>query len=573
MHRPHPTMVLCFGLTPTGRLLLRNTRQSVVRRARVTPIRGCAARPATAPSPASTERAERVKFDDAVRVRFAPSPTGTLHVGGARTALYNWLHARQHGGKFLIRVEDTDLERSRPEFERAVLDDLRWLGLTWDEGPTVGGPCENYRQSERAAIYRELALKLVESGHAYPCFCDKETLERKKATAEREGRPPQYDGTCRDLDKDLVRKRIEAGEEYTIRFRVPPECRVIINDVVRGRVDWDVNMSLGDFVLLRSNGLPVYNFCVAVDDALMGVTNVIRANEHLNNTPRQVLVSRALGFEVPEYAHCSLINGSDGKKLSKRHGATSVSQFREEGYLPAAMLNYLATLGWNDGTENELFSVEELIEAFDVKRLTKSPAQFDIEKLRFMNGVHLRGMPLEEVVPMVADVWRKQGVFGEMLTDECELAKVGTEIVHGSLDLVNDAVREMSNVLSYPLASTIESGEADELLAEDGGFAVVGRAVLAAFDEGTLPIGDAGDEHQGMWKKWVKATGKELGRKGKKIFHPLRLALTGKMSGPDVGMVLRVVHLASTMDASKELVPLDKRIELLRAELDKRAAE
>lgn len=567
-------MGLCFGLAPS-RLMLRNLRHPVTKRStHITKIRSCAAKSTTVPLATQTKSIERLTFNDNERVRFAPSPTGALHVGGARTALYNWLLARQNGGKFLIRVEDTDLERSKPEFERMVLDDLKWLGLHWDEGPTVGGPCEKYRQSERTTIYSELAHKLVDSGLAYPCFCDKETLDRKKALAEKEGRPPQYDGTCRDLDPDEVRERIAAGEEYTIRFRLPVDCRVLINDIVRGRVDWDVNKTLGDFILLRSNGLPVYNFCVAVDDAFMGVTTVIRANEHLNNTPRQVLVSRALGFDVPQFAHCSLINGSDGKKLSKRHGATSVSQFREEGYIPEAMLNYLATLGWNDGTEKEIFTVDELIETFDVKRLTKSAAQFDIDKLRHVNGVHVRNMPSDELVPLVTDVWRKHGVFdSDKLTNESELAKIGTEVVQGTLTLINDATEEMRLVLSYPLHNTIESGEADELLAEDGGFDVLGRAVVNAYDDGTLPIGVAGDEHMGIWKKWVKATGKQLGRKGKKLFHPLRLALTGKMSGPDVGMVLRVLHLASSLNATQEMVLLEKRIEVLRAELDKRAAE
>lgn len=502
-----------------------------------------------------------------VRVRFAPSPTGALHVGGARTALYNWLAARQSGGRFVVRVEDTDVARSTRESEAMVLTDLAWLGLHADEGPEAGGPAGPYRQSERGELYAEYAAKLLENGRAYRCFCTEEELTAKREAAEREGRPPQYDGTWRDADPKKVQAQLDAGNPYTVRFRVPSGAHVEIDDAVRGKVAWDAEATVGDFILLRSTGVPVYNFCVAVDDALMGVSTVIRAEEHLTNTLRQVLILRALGFNPPEYAHCSLILGSDRSKLSKRHGATSVTQFREEGYLPAAMINYLATLGWNDGTEQEIYTVEELVDKFDIRRITKSPAMFDGDKLRFINGQHLRKLPREEIAPMVVREWVNDGVLSAAVEDSPQLAEVAVGLVQGALELVNDANKELRAAFQFPLKETLAGSEADELVAEGGGFVEIGERVLAEFDDGSLPVGDAGEEHAAVWKKWVKALGKETGRKGKRLYHPLRLALTGKMSGPDVGAILRVMHLTTELNASKDLVPLSERIELLREEV------
>lgn len=502
-----------------------------------------------------------------IRVRFAPSPTGALHVGGARTALYNWLLARQTKGSFLVRVEDTDVARSTRESEEMVLADLAWLGLNWDEGPRVGGEKGPYRQSERSDIYVELAQKLVQDGKAYPCFCTEEELERKREQAEREGRPPQYDGTWRDADPEEVKRKMENGEQYTVRFKVPGGSRVVINDAVRGKVAWDADSTVGDFIILRSTGVPVYNFCVAVDDALMGVSTVIRAEEHLTNTLRQVLILRALGFETPDYAHCSLILGSDRSKLSKRHGATSVTQFREEGYLPVAMINYLATLGWNDGTEKEIYTVEELIEAFDIHRITKSPAMFDGDKLRFINGQHLRALPAEELGELVVAEWKRSGLFNDAMQTGSPLAQAAVALVRGSLELVNDANDEMKKAFAYPLDETLASGEADELLGEEGGFKELAEIALRDYDSGEMPTGLDGEEHKANWKKWVKATGKGCERKGKGLFHPLRLALTGKMSGPDVGEILQVLHLTEESNAATDFVPLSQRMETLRSKL------
>lgn len=272
-----------------------------------------------------------------VRVRFAPSPTGHLHVGGARTAIFNWLFARHHGGTFVIRVEDTDQARSTRESEQMVLDDLRWLELNWEEGPDVGGPHAPYRQSERTEFYNRVALELIAGGVAYRCYCSEEELEAKRKQAEADGRPPHYDLKC-------WYNRRNDDAPHAIRFHVPDDGDVTIHDLIRGEVSWK-RESLGDFIIVRSDGLPTYNFCVVVDDHDMEFTHVIRAEEHLTNTHRQVLIYRALGWPVPQFAHVSLILGADRSKLSKRHGATSVSQYAEDGFLPLAMVNYLTLLG------------------------------------------------------------------------------------------------------------------------------------------------------------------------------------------------------------------------------------
>ena len=281
-----------------------------------------------------------------MRVRFAPSPTGQLHVGNARTALFNWLLARGHDGTFILRIEDTDAERSTKESEESILEDLRWLGLDWDEGPDVGGPCGPYRQSERLHLYTSYANELLAGGHAYYCFCSPQKLEADRRAMLDEGRPPRYAGTCRPLSPEEARRRIDAGERAVVRFRVPEHVDVTFQDLVRGEVTFNTDV-IGDPVLVRSDGRPAYNFAVVVDDALMEMTHVIRGEDHISNTPRQVLLYRALGFGPPQFAHLSLVLGPDHTPLSKRHGATSVAEFRARGYLPEALTNYLALIGWS----------------------------------------------------------------------------------------------------------------------------------------------------------------------------------------------------------------------------------
>lgn len=504
-----------------------------------------------------------------VRVRFAPSPTGSLHVGGARTALFNWLLAKKTGGKFIIRVEDTDEARSTRESEASILSDIKWMKMDWDEGPEINGPHGPYRQSERKDIYKKFAEQLIADGKAFRCFCTEEELDQKRAAAEAAGLDPKYDGTWRNADPAEVQKRLDAGEQYTVRFRVPEKKVVSIDDVVRGKVTWDADASLGDFIILRSSGMPVYNFCVAVDDANMQITHVIRAEEHLTNTLRQMLILEALGYKAPTYAHCSLILGQDRSKLSKRHGATSVSQFAAQGFLPQAMMNYLANLGWNDGTPKEIYTPEELVGAFDLSRIVKTPAMFDMDKLRWVNGQHLKTIPREELETLVGQAL-KDGE-GSVLPADADLSdpKVkefvarGTGIAFKDLELIVDARHLVGNCLSYDLDGAVENDpHVLEVLDAPEGFDNMVATLLRDFDSGALPTG-AGADFAESWKSYIKALGKELGLKGKGLFHPVRLALTGRMSGPDVGDQLQLIHTAAGVASAS--APLADRIAFLRS--------
>jgi glutamyl-tRNA synthetase len=335
-----------------------------------------------------------------VRVRFAPSPTGFLHVGGARTALYNYLHARRHGGTFVLRIEDTDAARSTPESLAAILDGMRWLGLTWDEGPAVGGAHGPYFQSERREHYHAHAETLRAAGRAYPCYCTAAELEARREAQLARGEPPRYDGRCRGLDEPSRARLAAEGRTPALRFALPGPGETAWEDVVRGRVSFR-NEVLDDFVLIRSDGHPTYNYACVVDDHLMVITDVIRGDDHISNTPRQLLLYQALGWTPPRMAHVPMILGDDGSRLSKRHGATSVAAYRELGFLPEAMVNFLALLGWSFDGQRELFSLAELEQAFALERVGSNPAVFNLEKLEWMNGQHMKRLAEEERVRRV----------------------------------------------------------------------------------------------------------------------------------------------------------------------------
>lgn len=345
-----------------------------------------------------------------LRVRFAPSPTGYLHVGGARTALYNWLHARRHSGVFILRIEDTDADRSKPELETAILESMRWLGLDWDEGPVVGGLCGPYRQSERRARYRELAAQLEKTGAAYPCFCTAEELAARRARAEAEQRAWKYDGACRNLSAEEIASRRASGRPHALRFRVPDSGATSFEDQVFGHIEV-ANSDLEDFVLERSDGHPTYHLGVVADDLNMRVTDVIRGADHLSNTPKQILMYRALGAPVPKFAHLPLILGPDKQRLSKRHGATAVGAYRDQGVLPEALVNFLALLGWTPPDGKEIVTKEEMIHAFELSAVSKSNAVFDLEKLAWMNAEYLRHLPVESLFPLV-ELELKEAGFG-----------------------------------------------------------------------------------------------------------------------------------------------------------------
>lgn len=498
--------------------------------------------------------------DGTVRVRFAPSPTGSLHVGGARTALFNWLYAKKTGGKFILRVEDTDTARSTRESERSMLADLNWLGLDYDEGPEKGGEFGPYRQSERGAIYQTLARRLMKSGHVYKCFCTDEELEQMRAEQEAKKLPPKYMGKWKTASEEEVKAMEATGAPYTYRFRVPEGERIEIDDLIRGKVGWDTD-TLGDFVILRSNGIPVYNFCVAVDDATMGITHVLRAEEHLPNTLRQALVYDALEFKRPIFGHMSLILAPGRSKLSKRHGATSVGQFKEQGYLQKTMVNFLALLGWNDGTEKEIYEVDELAPLFEIERINKSPAVFDTVKLNWMNGQHIKMLPESEQNEMLGAAMENSGVMSATASDEAK--KMAISLVKESIELTEDVSAKVKEILEYPLQEEMKTnGQMQKVIDDD--FQPIVDAIVTAYESGELQEYVKNKEV----KKFINATGKALERKGKRLFMPFRIALTGRTAGPEVGDALVLLGMLKDGDCASAVL-LDERIKTLKETFSK----
>jgi glutamyl-tRNA synthetase len=458
-----------------------------------------------------------------VRVRFAPSPTGHLHVGGARTAIFNWLFARRHEGKFIIRVEDTDQARSTRESETMVLEDLQWLGLKWDEGPDADGPHTPYRQSERTDLYGSVAQKLLASGVAYRCFCTEEMLEAKRKQAEADGRPPHYDLTCYRLSPQEISARLNMWTPFALRFHVPDDGDVTIDDLIRGEVTWK-RESLGDFILVRSDGLPTYNFSVVVDDHEMEITHVIRAEEHLTNTHRQVLIYRAMQWAIPKLAHVSLILGPDRSKLSKRHGATSVSQYADDGFLPEAMVNYLTLLGWSAPDGRDVFTTEYSIEHFSLDRVNSSPAVFDHQKLDWLNGQYIHALSAAELLPRVRPFF-----------DTPWLAE-GIELVKTGCTRLTQFAEALRFVREYTPAS-VERPFAEALLHE--------------LKTNGTPVDEA------SYKAFVERVKTATGAKGKALFMPLRLALTGLDHGPELVRMIPLLQHASESDPTV-LSPLQR---------------
>uniref|UniRef100_A0A832I7M2 Glutamate--tRNA ligase n=1 Tax=Eiseniibacteriota bacterium TaxID=2212470 RepID=A0A832I7M2_UNCEI len=460
-----------------------------------------------------------------VRVRFAPSPTGWLHVGGARTAYFNWLFARQHGGAFVVRIEDTDVERSSPESERGVLDDLHWLGLDPDEGPEQGGPYGPYRQSERLALYRERAEALVARGLAYPCFCTDAELEARRAAALAAGRPPHYDGRCRDLTAGQRAARAAEGRPRSVRFAVAPR-EWVLADRVRGEVRFPAGM-VGDFVLLRASGLPTYNFACVVDDAGMRISHVIRAEEHLPNTARQLMLYEALGELPPVFAHLALILNPDRSKMSKRTGeaAVAVGDWRRAGYVPEALLAYLALLGFHPGDEREVLSRAELLEAFTLERVGKSGSVFDADRLRWMNAHHLHHADGATLLgwgaAFLPPALRALPEERQMRILEC---------VRGNLTTLADLPGETAAFL--PGEPPLED-DARAALEAPGARALCAALAVAL---GQLETFDAKG-----FKSAVLSVGEALGRKGKALFQPVRAALTGRTHGPELPLVAELI--------------------------------
>src|SRR5436853_1289400 len=400
-----------------------------------------------------------------VRVRFAPSPTGLLHVGNARTALYNWRFARQKKGIHVLRIEDTDVERSEARFETQLLEDLRWLVIDWDEGPDIGGHFAPYRQSDRMEIYRRYAERLLDEGKAYLCFCSAEDLERERQAAAAEHRPQVYSGQCRQLDPAQAKQRRASGEAAAIRLRIP-EHPIDFHDIVRGNVTFD-SESVSDPIIVRSSGIPVYNYVVVVDDAEMKITHVIRGDDHLSNTPKQVALYEALGWPVPEFAHLSTILGPDRERLSKRHGATSVANFRDMGVMPEALVNYLALLGWApSGGTREIFSLQELVKEFSLERVTPSPAVFDMEKLYWLNRHYIKQVPPERINKLALPYFGTKGLLPANLEASVENWFAGVvDLLAPYVDRLDQLPERAGLVFNYSAAAARSAPDNAEVYA------------------------------------------------------------------------------------------------------------
>lgn len=471
-----------------------------------------------------------------VRVRFAPSPTGPFHIGGARSALFNWLLARKTGGKLILRIEDTDLERSSRESEENIKAALKWLGMDWDEGIDVGGPYGPYRQTERLDLYKKYTEQLLAEGKAYYCYCTDEELEEERQALIKEGKMPRYMGKCRDLTPEQIAAYEAEGRKPTVRFRVPADQQIVINDLVRGTVTFDSN-GIGDFVIVKSDGIPTYNYAVVIDDASMKISHVIRAEEHLSNTPRQCLIYDALGFEKPVFGHISLILGKDHTKMSKRHGATSVDQYRQLGYLPAGIDNFLALLGWAPNSEQELFTIEELIQEFSMERVAKNPAVFDIDKLNWINQQYMRQLDAEAFF----EAAKPHMIEAGYMTGEEEGEKLAwlKKVVATAKDHVAFGAQIPACVEMYFNDEfDFENEEAAEVLKAE----TVPTVIAMLLEElPKLEVLD-GAAVKGLFKTIQKTT--KL--KGKDVFMPIRVALTGNQHGPELAEMVPLLGIERT---------------------------
>lgn len=457
-----------------------------------------------------------------VRVRFAPSPTGYLHVGGARTALFNWLFARHTGGTMILRIEDTDFERSSEEMVEGILEGMRWLGLNWDEGP--------FYQSKRLELYKATAQKIIDAGHAYPCFCTKEELEARRAEATAAGRPPMYDRRCRRIAKEDAAKRVAAGEAAAIRFAVPESGSTSFDDAVFGKVEF-ANAEIEDFVLLRSDGIPTYHLSVVTDDLDMRLTHIIRGADHISNTPKQVLQYRALGAELPVFAHVPLILGPDKTRLSKRHGATSVIAYKQMGIVPEAFRNFLALLGWTPGSikdangkDREIFSSDELVKLFSLGGISKSNAVFDNDKLAWFNTEYIRAYPAEALRPLIEDEWTQAG-FAPTRSD-AEIAQ--------AIELLKPRARNLKD-----FATAFKAYFADEF--------EIDPAAAAKFLTGDVPgmLRELGARYaaaeeftEASTEVVLRGFAEEKGVKAGALINGARVALTGQGVAPSLFAVM-----------------------------------
>lgn len=483
---------------------------------------------------------------DQVRVRFAPSPTGYLHVGSSRTALFNYLFAKHHNGVFVLRIEDTDLARSTEASTQAILDGMKYLELFWDEGPEVGGDYGPYFQSQRLDLYREYADKLLEAGRAYQCFCTPEELDQIRKEAVEQGRDPKYDGRCFHLSDAERQQFIEQGRKPVLRFKAEYEGTTVVEDLIRGKVTFD-NNQLDDFVIVKSDGMPTYNFAVVVDDALMRISHVIRGEDHLSNTPKQIQLYEALGFPVPKFAHIPMILGPDKTLLSKRHGATSVTQFRDEGYLPDAMVNYLALLGWSYDDSQTIFKRDDLIRKFALEKVSKNPAVFDITKLQWMNGVYIRDLSLDEFYQIALPLFQSWGYISEEVTSEEESRlKAVLAILQERVKLLS----ELKEASYYFFEDELRYNEKalNKVLFKEGA-----AEVLNALLPELLNVKDYTQENlEPLFRKVQEQFDCKLAA----VIQPVRVAVTGTNVSPGIYEVLALLGRAKTCERIKDALAL-----------------
>ncbi|MGI9953361.1 glutamate--tRNA ligase [Moorellaceae bacterium AZ2] len=458
-----------------------------------------------------------------VRVRFAPSPTGSLHIGGARTALFNWLFARRHKGAFILRIDDTDLERSSEESYREILSALQWLGLDWDEGP--------YLESERLELYRQAAEKLLAEDKAYLCYCTPEELAARRQEAQARGLAPMYDRRCRYLTPEERCRLEDEGRRPTIRLAVPDSGTTVVSDVIRGEVAFD-NATIDDFIIVKSNGMPTYNFATVVDDHDMRITHVIRAEEHLSNTPKQVLVFQALGYELPVFAHVPMILAPDRSKLSKRHGATSVEEYREAGYLPEAIINYLALLGWSPEGEEEILPLEAIIRQFSLEKVSRNAAIYDTKKLTWINGHYLREGDLDRITRLAIPFLQAKGLLPDPLPEE------DYPYVRAVVEAVRDRVKtlaEVAEAASYFFASVSQYEEKGvrKFFAQPGVIDLLQKAKerLQGLEPFTMETTE----------KAYRDLAAELNIPAGQLIHPTRLAVSGRTMGPGLFEILELL--------------------------------
>ncbi len=477
----------------------------------------------------------------AVVTRFAPSPTGYLHIGGARTALFNWLFARHNEGVFILRIEDTDEVRSTEESVNGILESMNWLGLDWDEGPTPDGKGARgdhgpYYQMQRLDKYQTACDELLKKGLAYPCYCTPEEVEKMRELALLAKRPPKYDGRCRNLTSDERAASERAGKNKSIRFKTPQSGSTRFIDVVRGGLEFE-NALLEDFVIQKTSGVPTYNFACVVDDHHMAISHVIRGDDHLSNTPRQVLVYEALGWTLPQFAHLAMILGSDGSRLSKRHGATSVTEYRDGGYLPEVLLNYLALLGWGTEDSQNIFSQAEMIEKFSLERCSKSPAAFDSNKLLWMNGEYIRKLPAAQLAALAKRFFKEK----DILQVPVKTYEQAVALEHEKVKLLTDVPR-LTDFLLWDEFEYRDEAVAKVLRAE-GGAGVLDELAqrLAALE----PFDLAGVESV------CKTLAKDKGVKNGAVFHPLRVAVSGRTEGPSLWHMVDFLGKARTLERIK----------------------